>query len=254
MIAKKVMFAVGIMLIAAVGGFAQTKPGTIASLEFQKLKPGTARQYEEGRKAQAEWHKQQKHTSPLYIWETRSGDDTGTYVVGRLGQHWADFDRPAAEDKGELEAYEKNVGGYVESLIDRFYELLPKESKPTDSMTPSKFSEIITYVVKSGKSEEFHSAISRANEAIEKTKWPVHYYWYVLANGGRAGTYVLVIPHDNWADFEDNPNMKPFAEMLSEAFGHAEADSILNRFDTSTEMTTSSILEFRADLSYLPGK
>jgi hypothetical protein len=254
MIVKKLIFAVGIMLIAAVAGFAQTKPGTLASLEFQKLKPGTAKQYEEGRKAQADWHKQQKDTIPLMVWETRTGDDSGTYMVGRLGQHWADLDVPPAQDKAELEAYEKNVGVYVESLITRIYELLPKDSKPTDSMTPSKFSEIITYVVKPGKGEEFHSAITRATEAIDKTKWPVHYYWYELANGGRAGTYVLVIPHDKWADFEDNPNMKPFEEMLTEAFGHAEAASILNRFDTSTETETSSILEYRPDLSYLPSK
>ncbi len=254
MTVKKVMFAVGVMLIAAVAGFAQSKPGTIASLEFQKLKPGTARQYEDGRKAQADWHKQQKDPIPLFVWETRSGDDTGTYLVGRLGQHWADLDRPPAQDKAELEAYQKNVGVYVESLIDRYYEFLPKDSKPTDSMSPSKFSEIFTYVVKPGKGEEFHSAMTRATEAIEKTKWPVHFYWYELANGGRAGTYVLVIPHDNWADFEDNPNMKPFVEMLNEAFGHAEAASILNRFDASTEMQTSSILEFRPDLSYLPSK
>ena len=170
MIVKKLIFAVGIMLIAAVAGFAQTKPGTLASLEFQKLKPGTAKQYEEGRKAQADWHKQQKDTIPLMVWETRTGDDSGTYMVGRLGQHWADLDVPPAQDKAELEAYEKNVGVYVESLITRIYELLPKDSKPTDSMTPSKFSEIITYVVKPGKGEEFHSAITRATEAIEKTK------------------------------------------------------------------------------------
>jgi len=254
MIVKRMMFAVGIVLIAAVAGFAQTKPGTLASLEFQKLKPGTAKQYEDGRKAQADWHKQQKDPVPLMVWETISGDDSGTYIVGRLGQHWADLDVPPAQDKAELEAYEKNVGVYVESLITRYYELMPKDSKPTDSMAPTKFSEIITYVVKSGKEEEFHSAITRATEAIDKTKWPVHYYWYELVNGGRAGTYVLVIPHDKWADFEDNPNMKPFAEMLNEAFGHAEAASILNRFDTSTESDTSSILEYRPDLSYLPGK
>jgi hypothetical protein len=254
MIVKKTMLAVGIMLITAGSGFAQAKPGTLASLEFQKLKPGTAKQYEEGRKAQAGWHKQQKDTKPLMVWETLSGDDSGTYIVGRLEQHWADLDVPEAQDKAELEAYEKNVGSNVESLITRYYEFLPKDSRPDDSMAPSKFSELITYVVKPGKEEEFHSGITRATEAIEKTKWPVHYYWYELVNGGRSGTYVLVIPHDKWADFEDNPNMKPFEEMLNEAFGHAEAASILSRFDSSTEVQTSSILEYRPDLSYLPAK
>ena len=67
-------------------------------------------------------------------------------------------------------------------------------------------------------------------------------------------TYVLVLPHDNWADFEDKPDMKPFPEMLKEAFGQAEADSIIKRFDSSTESETTEIVQFRPDLSYLPKK
>jgi hypothetical protein len=39
---------------------AQDKPGTLAPLEFQKPKNGMVKQYEDGRKQKAEWHKQQK--------------------------------------------------------------------------------------------------------------------------------------------------------------------------------------------------
>ena len=48
--------------------------------------------------------------------------------------------------------------------------------------------------------------------------------------------------------------MKPFAEMLKEAFGQSEADSIIKRFDSSIESTTTEIIQFRPDLSYLPNK
>ncbi len=48
--------------------------------------------------------------------------------------------------------------------------------------------------------------------------------------------------------------MKTFAEMLKDAFGQSEADSIRKRFDDSTETVSSEINEFRADLSYLPAK
>jgi hypothetical protein len=73
-------------------------------------------------------------------------------------------------------------------------------------------------------------------------------------NGGRDGSYVLVFPHTNWADFEDKPNMKPFRDMLKEAFGQSEADSIVKRIDASVESVWSEIIEFRADLSYLATK
>ena len=132
--------------------------------------------------------------------------------------------------------------------------LLPKESKPLDSMTPSKYSEVVVYHARQGKSMDFRAAITKTTEAIEKTKWPVHYYWYSLVNGGRTGTYVLVIPHPNWADFEDKPDMKPFLQMLIDAFGPEEAESINKRFDASIDSITTEIDKFRADLSYMPTK
>jgi hypothetical protein len=254
MITKKLLSGFGVMLLGAISGFSQEKPGTIASLEYQTPKNGMVKQYEDGRKQKAEWHKQQKDPLPLMVWETMSGDHTGTYIVGRLGQHWSDFDKPPIPDEVDRDEFNKVIGTYVQSVVTRYYAFLPKDSKPPDSTVPSKFAEIMTYRVGPGKEEDFHSAVTRANEAIEKTKWPVHYLWYELVNGGRGGTYVLVLPHTNWADFEDRPGMKPFDEMLKEAFGRAEANSITKRLDSSIESTTSEIVQFRPDLSYLPSK
>jgi hypothetical protein len=69
-------------------------------------------------------------------------------------------------------------------------------------------------------------------------------------NGGTSGTYVLSIPHQSWADFEDKPEVKPFRDMLKEAFGQAEADSTVERFDRSIERESSEIIQFRPDLSF----
>jgi hypothetical protein len=251
---NKYALALAVLLGAAGILAAQQPPGTIASLEFQTPKNGMVKQYEDGRKQKAEWHKQQKDPLPLMVWAITSGDQTGTYVVGRLGQHWADLDKPAIPDQADLDQYNKLIGGSVQSLVIRYYEYLPKQSKPLDVKLPSKFAEIITFYVRSGHEDEFRSALTRASEAIEKTKWPANFEWYVLANGGVSGTYVLVLPHANWADFEDKPGMKPFPEMVREAFGESEGNSILHRFDESVAKQTSEIIEFRPDLSYLPSK
>ena len=249
---KKFVSAVSLMMFTAFSLPAQEKPGTVAALEFQTPKNGMVKQYEDGRKQKAEWHKQQKDSLPLYVWETLSGDHTGTYVVGRLGQHWADFDKPSIPEKADLEEFDKVVGPYVQSVVGRYYEYLPKVSNPIGSNLPPKFSEIVTFHVRFGKADDFRSAVDRITEAIQKTKWPVNYEWYVLASGGTAGTYVLVFPHANWADFEDKPGMKPFPEMLKEAFGRSEAESIIKRLDSSVEKETTEIVQFRPDLSYLP--
>jgi hypothetical protein len=243
-----------VMLFAAFSVVAQQQPGTVAALEFQKPKNGMVPQYQAGRKQKAEWHKQQKDPLPLFVWETLTGDNTGTYIVGRLGQHWADFDKPPVPDQADLEEFNKVVGGYVESVVARYYEFMPKFSNAGSATTPSKFAEIITFHVRYGKGSDFRSAITRVYDATLKTKWPVNYEWYALASGGVTGTYVLVLPRGNWADFEEKPDVKPFRDMLKDAFGQAEADSIVARIDASVQSETTEIIQFRLDLSYLPGK
>src|ERR1700756_593034 len=159
--AKKLASILGITLLTAVAGLAQDKPGNIAALEFQTPKNGAVKQYEEGRKQKAEWHKQQKDSQPLMVWETITGDHTGSYVVGRLGQHWADFDKPSVPEQSDLDEYNKVIGAYVQSLVTRYYEFLPKISKPLDSPQPTKYSEIITYILRPGKAKDFRAAITR---------------------------------------------------------------------------------------------
>lgn len=234
---------------------AQDKPGTIAALEFQKPKNGMVTQYEAGRKQKVDWHKQQKDSQPLFVWETMAGPETGTYIVGRLEQHWADLDKPSVPDQADVEEYRKVIAGYVESMVARYYELMPKVSHPGGEMTtPPKYDQIITFHVRYGKSSDFHSAIDRIHEAGEKTKWPVNYLWYALYAGGDTGTYVLVIPHTNWSDFEEKPDVKPFRDMIKEAFGQSEADSIVDRIDRAVDREDTAIVQFRPDLSYLPAK
>jgi hypothetical protein len=249
----RTLWSVLAVVLFAVSVVAQ-QPGTVAALEFQKPKNGVVPQYEAGRKQKAEWHKQQKDPLPLFVWETLSGDNTGTYIVGRLGQHWADFDKPPVPDQADLEEFNKVVGGYVESIVARYYELMPKISNSGNATMPSKFAEIVTFHLRYGKGSDFRSAITRVNDAAQKTKWPVNYEWYALASGGNVATYVLVLPRDNWAAFEDKPDVKPFRDMLKDAFGQAEADSIVARIDASVQSETSDIIQFRPDLSYLPGK
>jgi len=251
---NQLLSAVGIVLFAACSLAAQQKPGTLAALEFQKPKNGMVPQYEAGRKQKAAWHKEKNDPQPLMVWETLSGDNTGTYLVGRVGQHWADLDKPAIPDEADLAEFQKVVGTYVDSVVARYYEFLPKVSNPPAAMGPSKFSEIVIFHVRYGKGSDFRSAIDRIHEASEKTKWPLNYEWYVLVNGGQTGEYVLSLPRNSWADFEDKPDVKPFRDMLKEAFGQAETDSIVDRIDRSVEKETSEIIQYRPDLSYLPGK
>lgn len=237
----------------AVGALAQDKPGNIAGLEFQTPKHGMVKQYEEGRKAKVEWHKQQKDRAPLLVSEVLTGEHTGTYIVGRFGMHWADMDKPSVTDAADLEQYNKVVAPYVEKLTAAYYEFLPKWSNPPPDMN-AKYFELVTFHIKYGKSDDFRSAVARVHEANQKLNLPVHYSWYRLVNGGPGGTYVLSFDHANWASFEDDPAIKPLRDRLREAFGEQEAMSVVERLNGSIESTYSDLIQPRPDLSYMPAK
>jgi hypothetical protein len=251
---KHLISALGSIFFIVGPLMAQNEPATLAALEFQKPKFGMALQYEAGRKQKAAWHKQQNDPQPLYVWEILSGENTGTYVVGRLGQHWADFDKPAIPDEANRGEFQKVIASFVDSLTTRYYQFIPKISNPLDDKTPSKFAEVITFYVRYGKVSDFRAAIDHATVGAQKTKWSPNYSWYQLADGGLSGVFLLVLPRKNWADFEDKPDVKPFRDMLKEAFGQAEADSIISQIDGSVDKETSEIIRFHPELSYLPAK
>jgi hypothetical protein len=239
--------------ILSVGALAQEKPGNIAGLEFQTPKNGMVKQYEEGRKAKVEWHKQQKDKDTLLVSEVLTGEHMGSYIVGRFGMHWADLDKPSVPDAADIEQYNKVVAPYVEKLTSAYYELLPKWSNPSTDMN-AKYIEVITFHVKYAKGDDFRSAVARVHEANQKLNVPTHYSWYRLANGGPGGTYVLTFDHANWASFEDNPAIKPLRDRLREAFGEQEAMSVIELLNGSIEGTYSDLIQTRPDLSYIPAR
>jgi hypothetical protein len=250
----KVTLGLGVLLLAAASTMAQAnEPASIAAIEFQTPKNGMVKQYEDGRKAKAAWHKQHNDTQALLVFETISGEDTGTYLVGRFGVHWADMDKPTIPDEQDLAEYQQAIGGYVERLVTQYYEDLPKISNPAPDMN-GKFTEVITFHIRYGKNDDFRSAIARVNEAHKKQNSPVHYEWHHLVNGGQGGTYVLTFERANWAAFAEDPAVKPLREDLRAAFGEQEAMSIIERLNGSIESTYSSIIQFRPDLSYMPAK
>ncbi|MGH9756789.1 MAG: hypothetical protein ACRD4M_03565 [Candidatus Acidiferrales bacterium] len=235
---------------------AQDKPGTITTVETQTPKTGTNAQYEAGRKQLAAWRKQANDPMPLFVFLTLTGDETDSYQVVTIGQHWADLDKPAVSMQDSSAEYDKVMSEANPRVVSRMYEYLPEVSSPADpNMTATaKFSEIVTFRVKYARRAQFRGAMTLIHSAAEKAKWPVEFDWYALESGGPMPTYVLVESHANWADFEDKPEMKPLRDILKDSFGQAEADAVMRNLDDSVESESSSIIAYRPDLSYLPAK
>lgn len=251
---KHLSVTLAVAFVAAFSTSAQTNPGNIAAIETQTPKPGMTQQYEQGRKQKADWHKQQKDSAALLVFEIISGEGTGKYLVGRGGLHWADMDHPSVPQAADDEEYNKVIGPYVASVTRSYFEFLPKLSNPDNSPLPPKYSQIIAIRAKVGRSGDLRAAIAKISDAERKANPSSHVGVYELANGGYAGTFVISFPRPNWAAFEENPNTKPMTQVLTEAYGADEMNSIFATLDNSIESEYSEILRFREDLSYIPAK
>jgi hypothetical protein len=229
---------------------AQQKPAHIMSIEFQTPKNGMTKQYEAGRKAKAEWHKSQKDPRPLFIWETMTGEHTGSYIVGQPAVTWKEMDNPPISDDMDQDMWQRTMGDYTESLVAHYYEHQPDLSWPGTATMPPKYSEVVTFNVHQGKTDAFVADLKKITAAISKAKWGSNYNVYSLSYGGKGNTFVLVVDHPNYADFAEPA--KSFNQLLAEAMGKDAAVAFMKGLDATLDSTEAQIIKFRPDLSYIP--
>ena len=77
----------------------------------------------------------------------------------------------------------------------------------------------------------------------------VNYSWFELKNGGEGPHFVLVLPHNSFADMAD-PQVS-FPAKLTKAFGPYEAGVILGGFGQASKSQWSELLVYRPDLSLI---
>ena len=233
--------------------FAQQKPGNLTMTAELTPKAGARLQFEQGLKQLAAWHESIKDAQSRAVFQQRTGENSGTYLVVLRGMHWADLDSPTPSDEQADAEFAKAMGDTVASHVVRTYDEISSLGHPGDPARnrPAKYYEIDTFHVPLGRQDRFAAAVARFREAIEKTKAPAGLICNVLSEGGQFGTWVLAFGHDTAADFASpSPD-----EILKNAFGSAEADSIVQEFSELTGgFFTEEVIEFRPDLSYFPTK
>ncbi len=240
------------LLLLALPALAQDEPGNLARAFFVKPKPGMEQQFEEAYKQHIAWHRQQNDTWAWHTWQYETGDRLGQYAVWTAGHHWEDFDAHAEFSAADTADYMANVAQYVGSVTGTFSRVLPEVSRWPEGEGVPAFINVLTFRLRYGGDREFNYAIKKVTEAINKSDWPVHYGWMAMVSGVELGTYILVFPHENWADFKE-PD-KPLWAMLEGVYGRVGAEKLRKAFSKTVLSGSSEILSFRADLSYTPGQ
>ena len=238
--------------MAAVAGGQAAKP-TVGQYYVSKPKAGSVQQFEAGRKKHMAFHKKANDTFTWLTWEVISGPELGSYLIGTGGHAWKDFDgreKFEAEDGADVAA---NVAPYTESTRNTFWIHRPDLSISEESAQPSKFLSVLEFLVKPEGVASFTEAIMKINEGLKKTNnATTKSRWYTLASGDDGPRFALVQERNSWAEFEGGPKSLP--QIMEDAFGKDGAADVMKKVTSSYWHYKSYILQYRADLSYMPVK
>ncbi len=231
---------------------AQEDPPTLARGYSLKVKLGGEAKFEAAMKKQVEWYKQNNETWAWHMWQWETGDQVGEYLFRSPGHRWEDMDERDERGARAGAHFREVVAPHVESLGSTIGNVLPKVSHWPADLETIPFVSVDTFYLNYGMEEDFEHMMANIHKAVGDSGWPVKYALGVTVSGGEAGTYWVVIPHQNWADMK-GPE-KPFWTMIEETIGRQEADVMRAGFRDCVREQHTALARFRPDLSYIPSE
>src|SRR6266571_8695544 len=229
----------------------------IGQLFFSTPKPGSAQQFEQGRKRHMDWHRRQNDAWTWYTFETLTGEHTGDYMTGTFGHNWKDFDGRDKFEAADTADVALNLGPYMASSMSAFYAFRPDLTMPTPGAAPNApptpYANIVHYYLKPEGVPEFIQGIHKINDAIKKANYGAGFSspeWYQLVSGGTGPEFVIVFPRKSYAEMQ-GPD-KPLLTMLEEVYGKDDAAATFNMITKNTRFVRSEFIKYRPELSYIP--
>ncbi len=231
--------------------WAQTGPDSVCEVNVSVPKPGGAKQFEEARKKHNEFHTAEKDKNSIEVWSIATGPSTGNYLTAICGLTWKEMDGHDAFDKSDEADIDKTLAPAMLSNQTAYYVLRKDLSLAPIPATRPKMITVVHFFVKPSGLTQFTDSIKKINAAIVQAKYPTKpSRWFMLANGGEGPHYVLVTDRDSWADMQ-GPEQR-MTDMLIQVYGND--DKSMQNLREAVDHTMSEMMEFRADLSYMPPK
>ncbi|MDR3747924.1 MAG: hypothetical protein P4M04_07205 [Acidobacteriota bacterium] len=248
---KQGLWWTALLLLSTSLGWAQSNADKVCEVNVTVPKPGAAKQFEEARKKHNEFHKAEKDKHAIWIWSISAGPATGNYLTATCGMTWKEMDGNDAFDQRDEADRQKTLTPTIATNQAGYYIFRTDLSTGTEGATPTKMLTAVDFFVKPGGLAQFTDAIKRINAAIKQTQYPAKpSRWYQLAVGGEGPRFVLVTDRNSWADMQ-GPEQS-LADMLKQAYGND--DKTLQNLRDATDHTVSQLMDYRADLSYVPAK
>lgn len=232
-------------------GLAQTPTGEAAQLYVYKLKEGMQQLFEEGYKRHLAWHRQHEDSLVWYGWMVTSGERRGYFINGTFGNRWQAFDE-RVDLAGDRADAMLNVAPYAEPIsISSFRYRSDLSTSPfLEERVPTSRLRVFYYYLHPGAEHRFDEVIKQLMAALRQTEPAPPQAWYQLLEGGEYPCYVLMIPQQHWADYEEE-EASLTAQVISNLSSTA-ADAALATITQVVRRVYSETWSYRADLSYFP--
>ena len=189
----QICFVAALVLCLAGAASGQAPKATVGQYYMSKPKAGNAAAFEAGRKKHMAFHKKANDTFTWITWEVISGPEMGSFLTGTAGHEWKDFDgwdKFEAEDGADVAV---NLTPYTESTRGAFWVYRPDMSISPEAAEPSKFLQVLEFLVKPEGVTSFTEAVMKINEGLKKTNNATNASrWYVLASGDDGPRFALV--------------------------------------------------------------
>lgn len=248
---KLVWMWAGVLMLSAPLGWTQSGPDKVCEINVTTPKSGAAKQFEDARKKHNGFHQAEKDKDAIMVWAISTGPASGKYLTATCGITWKDMDGHDAFDKRDAADREKTLAPTIASNEASYYILRSDLSSAAEPATPAKMITVVHFFVKPAGVQQFTESVKRIKAAIAQTKYPSKpSRWYQLVNGGVGPHFVLVTDRNSWADMQ-GPEQS-LEDMLKQAYGND--DKTLQNVRETIEHTVSEMLDYRADLSYMPTK
>jgi hypothetical protein len=252
---SRVSVAVILFSMLAGAGFAQltvqSPAGPAAFIFAYHLKPGMQASFDEGYRRHLLWHKEKKDTLVWYAWYVTSGDRTGLFIDGSFGSPFGAFDR-RVEPQADAADFTQTAAPFSETAFRSAYRLRQDLStgQPLEEQRPSPMVQVTHYVVRPGMEHDFEAVVAKLRDALAKSPGaPVH-TWYELLVGGESPGYMLMVPRQQWEDYDVAQAM--VGAVLQRAYGPDQARALLNTWASAVDHASSEMWSYRKDLSYFP--
>jgi hypothetical protein len=249
---RKTFLVLFLVCLTATLALAQAPPpASVCEIHINKVKPGMGAQYEAGRAKHMAWHKAQKDAWSWDVWEYTTGSDTGNFLVAACGHDWKDFDTRDKFNVADGADATATMGAHLAGTTMAYY-VHRSDLTVAHKMggKPPAYLSVLHFFLKPEGVLDFAEGVKKINAAIDKTNTPRTVQdWYSLANGGHGPELVLVQERNNIGEMAGT-SAKTLDAIMQEAYG-AEGAAIMATLRKSYYSSTSELLHFRSDLSYM---